>query len=71
MWSPLRSYAIIAAAEHRIRDSGCVIQRVIRCRVDTTERLILASQRRITETLSIVLNLAAIADGLPSLHLAG
>jgi hypothetical protein len=36
-----------------------------------SERLIFESDRRIGETLAVLLNLAAMADGLPSLRLAG
>jgi hypothetical protein len=71
MWSPLRSHAVIEAAEKRITDSRCFVQRVTYWRLERTERLIFDSERRISETLTVLLNLAAMADGLPSLRLAG
>jgi hypothetical protein len=71
MWSPRASRAVIEVAEQRITDSRCLTQRVTSWRIERTERLIFDTERRISETLTILLNLAAMADGLPSLRLAG
>ena len=71
MWTPRSSRAVIEVAEQHITDSRCLIRRVTSWRIERTERLILDTERRISETLTILLDLAAMADGLPSLRLAG